>query len=51
MFKPSKWSQWYDAQPEHVKQWMKTQPIWYDRDLFKACAFGVFVGILIGVAL
>lgn len=48
MFK-SKWDLWYDSLPEHTKIWMKNQPIWHDSDLYKACAFGAFIGFLIGL--
>jgi hypothetical protein len=52
MFKKSKWELWYDAQPEHIKRWMdQDHAIWYDRDMYKAVAFGLFVGVLIGLAI
>ena len=47
----TKWTDWYDSLPEHTKIYLKNQPIWYDRDMFKAFAFGVFIGLLIGVVL
>jgi polyferredoxin len=45
----NKWTEWYDAQPEHIKQWMKRQPIWNDKDLYKATAIGIIIGFLVGV--
>ncbi len=52
MFKKSKLELWYDAQPEHIKQWMdQDHAIWYDRDMWKAFAVGICFGILIGIAL
>ncbi len=52
MFKKNKWDVWYDAQPEHIKRWMdQDNPIWYDRDMWKAFAVGVFFGVLIGLAI
>ena len=51
MFKPSKWEQWYDSLPAHTKEYLKKQAVWNDRDMFKAFAFGVCFGILIGVVL
>jgi hypothetical protein len=46
----SKFQAWYDNLPEHTKTYLKSQPIWHDRDLFKAGLFGVIVGVLIGLA-
>jgi len=52
MFKQNKWEAWYDAQPQHIKDWYdQPRPIWYDRDMWKAGLFGVAVGILIGLAM
>jgi ElaB/YqjD/DUF883 family membrane-anchored ribosome-binding protein len=45
----NKWTAWYDSLPEHTKQYLKTQPIWHDRDLAKAAAVGAVVGFLIGL--
>jgi hypothetical protein len=45
----NKWTAWYDSLPEHTKQYLKTQPIWHDRDLVKAAAVGAVVGFLIGL--
>ena len=42
---------WYDDLPPHTKAWLKKQPVWYDIDMFKAFAFGAFVGLLIGLIL
>ncbi len=46
----SKWNAWYDSLPEHTKQYIKSQPIWYDRDMIKAFAWGAVFGIIIGLA-
>lgn len=46
----NKFQTWYDNLPEHTKEYLKSQPIWHDRDLFKAGLFGVVVGVLIGLA-
>jgi hypothetical protein len=44
----NKWTTWYDSLPEHTKQYLKTQPIWHDSDMFKAAIFGAVVGFVIG---
>jgi hypothetical protein len=47
----NKWTQWYDSLPAHTKQYLKTQPLWLDSDMFKAFAVGIIVGILLGLAI
>lgn len=44
----SKWTAWYDSLPEHTKTYLKTQPVWHDRDIFKAGMIGLLVGVLLG---
>lgn len=51
MFKANKWEVWYDSLPKHTKEWLKNQPVWHDRDMFKAFAVGILVGLIIGVVL
>ena len=45
----SKYQDWYDSLPESTKIYLKNQPLWYDRDMFKAFCVGVLCGILIGL--
>jgi len=47
----NKWTNWHDSLPAHTKEYLKTQPLWHDVDLFKALAIGLLIGIVIGVAL
>jgi len=51
MFKPSKLESWYDSLPAHTKEYIKNQPVWHDRDIYKALAIGFFVGLIVGVML
>lgn len=52
MFKKNKWELWYDAQPQHIKDWFnQPRPLWYDSDMFKAFAYGLVIGLIIGVAI
>ena len=44
----SKLSDWYDSLPEHTKEYLKRQPIWTDKDLYKSLAIGAVVGFIIG---
>ena len=47
----NKWQSWYDSLPAHTKEYLKNQPVWHDIDMFKAFAFGIFVGLIIGAVL
>ena len=49
MFKPTKWELWFDSLPEHTKRYIKSQPIWYDKDLALAAIVGFAGGLLIGL--
>ncbi len=44
----SKWQKWYDSLPAQTKTYLEKQPIWYDRDLYKAAAVGVVIGVVLG---
>ena len=48
MFKPNKWELWWDNLPESTKTYLKNQPIWHDRDMFKAFTVGIVIGLIIG---
>ena len=45
----NKWTAWYDSLPEHTKQYLKTQPIWTDRDLAKFAILSFLLGIIVGM--
>lgn len=47
----SKWDNWYDSLPSHTKEYLKNQPLWHDRDMAKAFAWGLFFGFLVGLCL
>ena len=49
MFKQNKWEAWYDSLPASTKEYLSKQPVWYDRDMWKAFAVGIVIGFLIGV--
>ena len=51
MFNLNKFQKWYDAQPQHIKDYYdQPRAIWYDSDMWKAGLFGAFVGLLIGLS-
>ena len=52
MFKQSKWEAWYEAQPQHIKNWLdQPHALWHDIDMFKAFLVGVTIGVAVGLVL
>ena len=47
----NKWNVWYDSLPNHTKEYLKSQPIWHDSDMWRAGLFGLVIGLIIGVIL
>lgn len=47
--KSKKWENWYDSLPATTKAYLNSQPLWHDRDLYKAFAIGMFLGFIIGL--
>ena len=47
----SKYQDWYDNQPAHVRAWMDKQAVWNDIDLFKMLGIGFLIGLCIGYIL
>lgn len=45
----NKYDTWYNNLPDHTKEWLKKQPIWHDKDLYKALAIGAVVGFVVGL--
>jgi hypothetical protein len=46
----NKWTAWYDSLPEHTKQYLKRQPVWHDKDMWKAGLLGLSIGLILGLA-
>ena len=46
----SKFQSWYDSLPDHTKQYLKSQPIWHDSDMWRAGLFGLVIGLILGLA-
>ena len=43
-----KWERWYESLPEHTKQYLKGQPVWYDKDLALVGGVALVVGFILG---
>jgi len=48
MFEQNKWEAWWDSLPQHTKDYIKQQPVWHDRDMYKALVLGMAIGLVIG---
>jgi hypothetical protein len=46
----SKFQAWYDSLPENTKTYLKSQPVWHDRDMWKAGLLGLSIGLILGLA-
>lgn len=46
-----RWSEWYDSLPQHTKEYLKKQPVWYDSDLIKAALVGALIGFILGLTI
>jgi hypothetical protein len=47
----NKYQAWWDGLPKHTQEYLKSQPLWHDRDLFKALAIGIAVGFVLGAVI
>jgi hypothetical protein len=47
--KKNKWEQWHDSLSPSLKEYLKNQPVWHDKDLFNALALGLIIGFIVGV--
>jgi hypothetical protein len=45
----NKWDRWYDSLPAHTKKYLEKQPVWHDRDIFKAAVVGFIIGLILGL--
>lgn len=44
----NKYETWWNSLPTSTKEYLKKQPIWHDRDLYKAAIIGGVIGFVIG---
>lgn len=47
----SKYQAWWDSLSPQMQEYLKKQPVWHDKDMFKAVAYGIFIGVLIGLCI
>ncbi len=44
----NKYENWWQSLSPQMREYLKRQPIWTDRDLYKSIAIGAVVGFVIG---
>ena len=44
----NKYQAWWDSLSPHTQEYLNSQPLWHDRDLFKAVAIGAIIGFVLG---
>ena len=45
----NKYDKWWNSLTPQMQEYLKRQPVWYDRDMWKAGLIGFVVGILLGL--
>ena len=43
-----KYQKWWDSLSPQMQSYLEAQPIWHDRDLYKALAVGLIIGFALG---
>ena len=51
MFNQNKWEAWRDNLTPSTRAYLDAQPIWHDRDMWKAGLVGLFIGFILGAIL
>lgn len=46
----NKYQKWWGGLSPHTKDYLDSQPLWHERDLYKALAVGLVVGFVLGYA-
>jgi hypothetical protein len=49
MFEKTELEIWWDRLDPNTKDYLKKQPLWHDRDLYKALATGILIGLIVGI--
>ncbi len=47
----SKYQAWWDSLSPQMQEYLKKQPVWHDKDLYKAFAIGIVVGVVVGLCM
>lgn len=49
LFTDNKWEAWWNSLSPQMQQYLKSQPVWHDRDMYKAGILGFTIGLLVGM--
>jgi hypothetical protein len=49
MFEKTELEDWWDRLDPKTKNYLKSQPLWHNKDLYKAMAVGVCIGFIVGI--
>jgi hypothetical protein len=44
----TKYEKWWESLSPQMQKYLKSQPIWHDKDLYKSLTIGAVVGFIIG---
>ena len=44
----NKWEKWHDSLSPQMRAYLSKQPLWHDRDMYKAIGLGFVFGFVIG---
>jgi hypothetical protein len=45
----NKYEVWWNSLSPQMQEYLKKQPLWYDRDLYKFLAIGTLFGFIVGI--
>lgn len=46
-----KYQEWWDSLSPQMQEYLKKQPVWHDKDLYRSFFFGIAIGVVIGLCL
>lgn len=46
-----KYQKWWDSLSPQMQAYLKAQPVWHDRDLYRALGIGIVIGFVLGVVI
>jgi hypothetical protein len=46
----NKWEAWYDSLSPSTKEYLKTRPLWHDRDVALFVSIALVIGFVVGWA-
>jgi hypothetical protein len=47
----SKYQAWWDSLSPQMQEYLKKQPVWHDKDMFRAFVYGIIIGVIVGLCM